>query len=55
MRHLHPDLSHLHTQGLLIAAFADFSITEHRDDEAKIPDGLGHSGRSALVDLVARR
>ena len=48
-------LSHLYTQDLLRAAFADLSIIELREYEAEIQEGQGHSGRSALIGLVARR
>lgn len=50
-----PILSHLYTQDLLRAAFADLSIIELREYEAEIQEGQGHSGRSALIGLVARR
>ena len=50
-----PILSHLYTQDLLLAAFAGLSIIELREYEAEIHEGQGHSGRSALVGLVARR
>jgi SAM-dependent methyltransferase len=50
-----PILSHLYTQDLLLAAFADLSIIELRAYEADLREGQGHSGRSALVGLVARR
>ena len=40
---------------LLLAAFADLSIIELREYEAEIHEGQGHSGRSALVGLVAHR
>ncbi len=50
-----PILSHLYTRELLEAAFADLSIIELRDYEADVQEGQGHSGRSALIGLVARR
>ena len=50
-----PILSHLYTSDLLLAGFADLSIIELREYEAEIHEGQGHSGRSALVGLVARR
>jgi len=50
-----PILSHLYTRDLLLAAFADLSIIELREYEAEIHEGQGHSGRSALVGLVAHR
>jgi 2-polyprenyl-3-methyl-5-hydroxy-6-metoxy-1,4-benzoquinol methylase len=48
-------LSHLYTRDMLQAAFADLSILELRDYEADVREGQGHSGRSALMGLVARR
>lgn len=50
-----PFLSHLYTRELLASAFADLSIIELRDYEAEVHEGTGHSGRSALIGLVARR
>jgi len=50
-----PILSHLYTQELLQAAFADLSIIELKDYEALVHEGQGHSGQSALIGLVARR
>ncbi len=45
----------LYTRELLRAAFADFELIELREYEAEIDEGPGHAGRSALIDLVARR
>ncbi len=50
-----PILSHLYTRELLASAFADLQIIELREYEAEIHEGQGHSGRSALIGLVARR
>ncbi len=50
-----PFLSHLYTPELLRAAFAGLTIIELREYEAEVREGQGHSGRSALVGLVARR
>jgi SAM-dependent methyltransferase len=50
-----PILSHLYTQELLASAFAELSIIELREYEADVREGQGHSGRSALIGLVARR
>ena len=50
-----PILSHLYTREMLTAAFAALSIIELRDYEADVQEGAGHSGRSALIGLVARR
>jgi len=50
-----PILSHLYTQDLLRSAFAELSIVELREYDAEIHEGQGHSGRSALIGMVARR
>jgi SAM-dependent methyltransferase len=50
-----PILSHLYTRELLASAFEDLSIIELRTYEAEVHEGQGHSGRSALIGLVARR
>ncbi|MCO8146134.1 class I SAM-dependent methyltransferase [Rhodovulum tesquicola] len=50
-----PDPDQMYTEALLRDRFADFEILELRDYDAEIAEGPGHSGRAALVDLVARR
>ncbi|MEH6677593.1 SAM-dependent methyltransferase [Phenylobacterium sp.] len=45
----------LYTEALLRAAFSDFEILELSAYDAVIQEGAGHSGQSALIDLVARR
>lgn len=50
-----PQASHMYTSDLLRGAFADFDILHVQDYEADIDEGPGHSGRSALIDLVARK
>jgi len=45
----------LYTEALLRAAFSDFEIVELSAYDAVIEEGAGHSGQSALIDLVARR
>jgi SAM-dependent methyltransferase len=47
--------SHLYTPALLREAFAGTDILELREYEADLSEGLGHSGRSALIGMVARR
>ena len=47
--------SHLYTPELLKTAFAALSILQLSDYEAEIHEGQGHSGRSALIGLVAQR
>ncbi len=48
-------LSHLYTATMLREAFARFEILELREHEQELAEGSKHVGRSALVDLVARR
>lgn len=48
-------LENLYTPEMLEHAFADFEILELKSYECEIDEGPGHSGMSALVDLVARR
>ena len=50
-----PHLAHLYTTALLRDAFADLDILELEEYEAVLGEGSGHSGRSALVGMVARR
>ncbi|MFO1266819.1 MAG: class I SAM-dependent methyltransferase [Rubrivivax sp.] len=51
-----PILEHLYTEAMLCEAFAGSAeIIELSEYEAEIHEGTGHSGRSALVGMVARR
>lgn len=50
-----PNPAQLYTPDLLRARFADFEILRLEDYDAEIDEGHGHSGRAALIDLVARR
>lgn len=50
-----PILSHLYTAELLREAFDTLEIVELSEFETDLQEGSGHSGRSALVGLVARR
>ena len=45
----------LYTEVLLREAFSDLEILELASRDAVIEEGAGHSGMSALIDLVARR
>lgn len=49
------DLAQLYTPELLRDAFGHFSELEVTAYDAEIEEGPGHSGMSALVDLVGRR
>lgn len=50
-----PNLKNLYTEAMLRDAFGDFEIIALRSYDAVIDEGAGHSGMSALVDLVARK
>jgi cyclopropane fatty-acyl-phospholipid synthase-like methyltransferase len=49
-----PDAERLYTEELLKASFADCDIELLASYEAELQEGSGHSGRSALIDLIAR-
>lgn len=46
---------HMYTEDLLRAAFDGWEILRLEDYDRVIDEGPGHSGQSALVDLVARK
>ena len=50
-----PVASHLYTEPMLREAFAEMDLLTLREYEAEVREGTGHSGRSALIGLVARR
>ena len=50
-----PHAENMYTRDLLAAAFAGFDILSLREYEADIAEGRGHAGRSALIDLIARK
>ncbi len=45
----------LYTEAMLRKAFADMDIVQLREHDSVIREGTGHSGMSALIDLVARK
>ena len=45
----------LYTEALLRDAFADWDIVLLREHEDELEEGSAHAGRSALIDLVARK
>lgn len=45
----------LYTEALLRKAFGDMEIVHLREHDDVISEGAGHSGMSALIDLVARK
>lgn len=50
-----PAPENMYTEDMLSRAFAGWDILRLADCDAEIEEGRGHSGRSALVDLVARK
>jgi cyclopropane fatty-acyl-phospholipid synthase-like methyltransferase len=48
-------VENLYTEALLREMFADWEIVLLHEHEDLIDEGLGHTGRSALIDLVARK
>jgi cyclopropane fatty-acyl-phospholipid synthase-like methyltransferase len=48
-------VENLYTAELLRAEFAEWEILELREHEDMLAEGAGHKGRSALIDLVARK
>lgn len=50
-----PSPDHMYTPALLRDSFAGWDILELDDYEDNLEEGLGHRGRSALIDLVARK
>jgi cyclopropane fatty-acyl-phospholipid synthase-like methyltransferase len=48
-----PDPAHMYTEALLRDAFAGMDIERLESYDAVIEEGTGHSGRSALIDLIA--
>ena len=48
-------VENLYTEALLREAFADWEIILLHEHEDVIEEGSAHSGRSALIDLVARK
>jgi len=45
----------LYTEALLRKAFGDMEIAYLREHDDQVSEGAGHSGMSALIDLVARK
>jgi SAM-dependent methyltransferase len=50
-----PDAERLYTEDLLRTSFADCDIELLTSYETELQEGAGHSGMSALIDLVARK
>ncbi len=50
-----PCAEQMYTEDLLRASFPDWDILRLADYDAEVAEGSGHKGRSALVDMVARK
>lgn len=50
-----PAAENMYTLPLLQEAFAGFDVLHEADYDAEIDEGEGHSGRSGLIDFVARK
>ncbi len=50
-----PQAENMYTAPMLQQAFDDFEMLELRAYERHVDEGEGHSGTSALIDLVARK
>lgn len=48
-------VENLYTEDMLRDAFSDFEILSLASYDAEVREGSGHSGMSALIDLVARK
>ena len=48
-------VENLYTEALLLEAFVDMDILHLSEHDDIIREGAGHSGMSALIDLVARK
>ncbi len=48
-------VENLYTEAMLREAFSDFEIVSLHAYEREINEGAGHSGMSALIDMVARK
>jgi SAM-dependent methyltransferase len=48
-------VENLYTEALLREAFADFELLVLKEYEDDLTEGSGHCGRSAVIDLIARR
>lgn len=50
-----PHAENMYTEELLRAAFGDWEILHLAEHDDVVDEGAGHSGMSALIDLVARK
>jgi len=50
-----PNAENMYTVDMLRRSFADFDVLDLREYERDVDEGEGHSGRSALIDLIAKK
>ena len=50
-----PQIEHMYSEALLRQAFGDLEILHLHEHEDVLSEGVKHVGRSALIDLVARK
>jgi cyclopropane fatty-acyl-phospholipid synthase-like methyltransferase len=50
-----PHAANMYTAELLREAFGDFDISHLEEHDSLVDEGRGHSGMSALIDLIARK
>lgn len=50
-----PYRENMYTEDMLRDAFAGWTVLRLADFDAEVDEGRGHSGRSALVDFIARK
>lgn len=50
-----PDAAHMYTRAMLEQAFSALEIVHLQEHEQVLAEGTKHVGRSALIDLVARK
>lgn len=50
-----PHRENMYTLDLLHEAFAGYEVLRAQDFDADVDEGRGHSGRSALIDFIARK
>jgi hypothetical protein len=48
-------VAHMYTLDLLRDSFAGWDVLHAADYDAEISEGVGHSGRSGLIDFIARK
>ncbi|MBT8450302.1 MAG: class I SAM-dependent methyltransferase, partial [Gammaproteobacteria bacterium] len=48
-------VANLYTKDILLEAFSDLELLRLEEYDCELQEGTGHSGMSALIDLVARK